>query len=203
MRSTVAPVGHGLRVCTEKLEIYGCVHPLDATRRVFFVDTPGMADSEKSDRKTLKKIAKWLKTTYSANITLSGVLQFHRISDVRMGGENRANLEVFQEICGENALSNVIVVSTGWEETAATQGYLREQDLLNVYLRAAIEGGCRYKRFQRREFNQAWDIIDLLRGEGRPLKIQTEMLGWRRLRWNQTSAFKALSRRFASFISRP
>ncbi|KAH6918097.1 TKL/TKL-ccin protein kinase [Coprinopsis sp. MPI-PUGE-AT-0042] len=203
MRSTVALVGHGLRVCTEKLEIYGCVHPLDATRRVFFVDTPGMADSEKSDRKTLKKIAKWLKKTYSVNITLSGVLQFHRISDVRMGGENRANLEVFQEICGENALSNVIVVSTGWEETAAPHGYLREQDLLKNYLEDAMRAGCRYRRFLRREFDQAWDIIDLLRGEGRPLKIQTEMLGWRRLRWNQTSAFKALSRRFASFIRRP
>jgi hypothetical protein len=139
---------------------------------------------------------------YKEDITLSGVLQFHRITDARMGGENRANLEVFEALCGTDALRNVIVVSTGWEEEdAGTNGHLREEGLLRDFLTNAISRGCQYGRFLQRDFDHAWDIVSLLPGEGRALQIQTEMLHWGLL-WNQTTAFKALTRRFADFLRR-
>ncbi|KAH6890134.1 hypothetical protein BKA70DRAFT_872684 [Coprinopsis sp. MPI-PUGE-AT-0042] len=48
----VALVGHGVRACTETIDVYGCEHPVFNSRRVFLVDTPGFGVGV-SDERTL------------------------------------------------------------------------------------------------------------------------------------------------------
>ncbi|EFI27044.1 TKL/TKL-ccin protein kinase [Coprinopsis cinerea okayama7 len=192
----VAPVSHTITSCTKEVGVYGCFHPNQPGRRVFLVDTPGFESTAMHDRQTLELIAKWLKETYQTHVVLTGVLQFHSIADARVGGTKRDNLDVFRAMCGQDALKNVVYVSTGWEDLdEEEQGERRQHQLVNDYLAEPLQHGCRYQPFLQRDFDAAWAIIDLFQEKRRALKIQEEMVKYR-WRLTQTSAYKALSRKF-------
>jgi hypothetical protein len=53
----------------------------------------------------------------------------HRISDFRFGGITRQNFKMFKELCGENALKNVVIVTTMWSEVTQATGADREVQL--------------------------------------------------------------------------
>ncbi|KAH7918576.1 hypothetical protein BV22DRAFT_1051648 [Leucogyrophana mollusca] len=60
----------------------------------------------------LKEIAKWLEMTYRQRITFSSILFFHSISENRMRGAPLRNPDMFEELCGMNALQNVVLTTT-------------------------------------------------------------------------------------------
>ncbi|KAF7351680.1 Nucleoside triphosphate hydrolase protein [Mycena sanguinolenta] len=43
-------------------------------------------------------------------------MYFHRISDNRLTGVAAPNFNMFQKLCGEDALANVAIVITRWDE---------------------------------------------------------------------------------------
>ena len=47
---------------------------------------------------------------------LSGILYLHRITDNRMAGTPLKNLQVFQKLCGRDALGKVYLTTTMWDE---------------------------------------------------------------------------------------
>jgi predicted GTPase len=63
MRYAVADVGDALNSCTQEVRAFGCLHPDGSGRKVVIVDTPGLNDTERSDRSILETIAQWLEQT--------------------------------------------------------------------------------------------------------------------------------------------
>ena len=55
------------------------------------------------------------------------LLYFHRISDNRMAGTLLKNLRMFEELCGKDALKNVIL-TTMWDEVDEETGLARESN---------------------------------------------------------------------------
>lgn len=99
-------------------------------RKVYLVDTPGFDDTEKSDAEVLSILANWLAVTYSHQTKLHGILYLHRIADVRFTGTARRNLKAFRDLCGQDALSKVLLVITMWEKLKLkNEGEAREREL--------------------------------------------------------------------------
>ncbi|KAG6382095.1 hypothetical protein JVT61DRAFT_737 [Boletus reticuloceps] len=145
------------------------------------VDTPGFDDTVRSDAEILRSIADWLEVTYRNKIKLSGLLYLHRISDVRMAGTPLRNLSVFKDLCGNDNMKNIVLVTTMWDEVEGPISWFqREEELLSDFWADMIRLGSRACRFQGTR-ESAWEIINCLdleaSGERRkPLQIQREMV---------------------------
>ena len=112
---------------------------------------------------------------------LSGLIYLHRITDPRMGGASNRNLRIFRKICGEDALKNVVVVTTRWEdiqEKDIEAMRRREDDLMKTkgdFFEPLIAAGARFLRHDN-TFESARKIMDLiLPNDPIALKIQVDM----------------------------
>ena len=50
------------------------------------------------------------------HIWLSGLVYCHRILNTQMAATSARHLRTFEELCGKNALQNVILATTMWDE---------------------------------------------------------------------------------------
>ena len=82
------------------------------SQAITLVDTPGFDDTYISDVDVLCKLSRWLEETYIKGFLLSGLLHLHRITDVRMGGSAMRNLRMFRRLCGPDALTKALLVTT-------------------------------------------------------------------------------------------
>jgi hypothetical protein len=103
-------------------------------RRMYLVDTPGFDDTNRPDVEILKDIAFFLSTVYQKQIHLAGVIYLHRITDPRMTGSALKNLYMFQRLCGNRGLSNVVLATTMWSDLMRSDvgeetGLKRENEL--------------------------------------------------------------------------
>jgi hypothetical protein len=76
-----------------------------------------------------------------------------------MAGTPLKNLHMFKRLCGENALRNVILVTTMWDEVDEEMGSQREKELIGKYWKAMIEQKSKVVRYLGTS-DSAWDIID-------------------------------------------
>lgn len=195
MGTDVAKVGDDYESCTQQVRAYGCIHPDGSGRNVIIVDTPGFDDTYRFDIDVLKDLAKWLEKTlvyhfnlhfvyqsyghprYRKKITLSGILHFHNIEESRMRGSSIRGLKMFQALCGENALCNVVLTTTYWDRVSSDIGANRESQLRLKFWNAFIDQGSRVARFQPRTYEAAWNLIGLFSAPSNsPLQIQTELV---------------------------
>ncbi|KAF8420754.1 P-loop containing nucleoside triphosphate hydrolase protein [Boletus edulis BED1] len=194
---TEVVVGNDLRSKTQEIQHIRCLHP-DGRRNIVLVDTPGFDDTMRSDAEILRSIADWLEVTYRNKIKLSGLLYLHRISDVRMAGTPLRNLSVFRDLCGNDNMKNIVLVTTMWDEVKDQSiGSKREEELLSDFWADMIRLGSRDRRFQGTR-ESAWEIINCLdleaSGERRkPLQIQREMVD-RGLQLHETTAARTFIR---------
>jgi hypothetical protein len=100
---------------------------------------------------------------------LTGILFFHRISDNRMHGAFPGYLSML-EMCGVNALPNVILTTTMWNEVEDEIGLRREEELRKLMM----NNGYQIARFNYTH-ESAWEIINMI-DINRPLKLRTEMV---------------------------
>ncbi|KAL0948440.1 hypothetical protein HGRIS_011016 [Hohenbuehelia grisea] len=149
-------IGHNLRSYTTEIGFVELTRPEHCDADIVFVDTPGFDDT--SDVQILEMIADWLKKTYRQNVTLSGILYFHRISDNRMAATPLKNVRMFEKLCGEDALSKVILTTTMWDEVDEELGEHREQELRTHFWDAFISQGSTTKRFKNTP-ESAWGIV--------------------------------------------
>jgi hypothetical protein len=130
--------GSELASCTKQIQairVYD--HPKYANRLVL-VDTPGFDDTHKSDMEILQMISDWLKKTYfiffkpfsytpffssqevcillftryKKSIKLAGIVYLHKITDIRMAGAPHRSLRMFAQLCGDQGVKKVILVTT-------------------------------------------------------------------------------------------
>ncbi|KAJ8456402.1 hypothetical protein ONZ45_g18733 [Pleurotus djamor] len=156
-------VGHELEPCTNDINIlrFQCLER--SLQDIVFVDTPGFDGVHKTDKDILNMIANWLRVTYEQNVKMSGILYFHRISDNRVVSPPLKDLTIFEKLCGKDALGNVILTTTMWDEEDAETGLQRQKNIEKNYWKAMIKRGSRTVRYLNDE-ESAWEIVDYIVG---------------------------------------
>jgi len=97
---------------------------------------------------------------------------------------------MFKLVCGADALQNVVLVTTMWDEVDKETGLSREEELRNDFWKPMIDAGSKVMPFYR-SYESAWEILDQLSGIQRPLLLQVEIVDKKRS-LSQTSAGVAL-----------
>jgi hypothetical protein len=108
---------------------------------------------------------------------------------------------MFQELCGEDALQNVILITTMWSAVSSETGDTREAQLRKEFWQPMLALGCRMDRFTFTH-KSAWDIVDKLNIKNRrPVKLQIEMVD-KEKELSETSAFFVLVRWWERVIAK-
>ena len=126
---------------------------------------------------------------YSNKHLLHGVLYMQRISDNRMSGTATRNLRFFQDLCGPEALSNSIVVTTMWSNVERGKGEAREQELKtkDAFFKPVLATGGRMVRHDNTVSSAHSILRALLRNTPKPLRLQRELVDSGMAPW-QTAA---------------
>ncbi|KAJ6513038.1 P-loop containing nucleoside triphosphate hydrolase protein, partial [Mycena sanguinolenta] len=194
-------VEQSLQSCTNTVQV-ALPFELDE-RSVTLIDTPGFDDTTRSDTDILTQIAAFLATAYASGKKLAGVIYMHRISDVRMGGISTHNFKMFRQLCGENTLRNVVIVTSMWSQVTPDVGEARELELASDerFLRPVMEKGARMLRSYN-DVPSAQAIIRYLIGnQPRALRIQRELVDQGK-DIGQTAAGEELNRELNAQIQR-
>jgi len=120
-------VSHGLHSCTSAIQT--AVRSAYDACEVTLADTPGFDDTVKEPIDILRVIVDYLKDLREKGCTLKGVLYLHRISDPKMNGAAKRALDLFRALCGEDAMRNVIIVTTRWDRVNPGEGERRYNEL--------------------------------------------------------------------------
>ncbi|KAI5988365.1 P-loop containing nucleoside triphosphate hydrolase protein [Pisolithus albus] len=165
-------VGHALVSHTSEIKATRCIIEKS---NVVLVDTPGFDDTKKSDLEILESISDWLTKTYDQGTLLSGILYFHRISDNRMAGTPLKNLRVFQKLCGNKAMSRVILVTTMWDEVDESIGNERLKELEGNYWKAMIAQGSTTYRYENTLKSSSKLLSELVKRKRREVRLQKQI----------------------------
>ena len=119
--------------------------------------------------------------SYKHNIHLAGIIYLHRISDNRMAGSPLKNLRMFGKLCGDDALTNVILATTMWDRVDRSTCVRREEELKKDFWNRMLALGSPAVRFQG-TFESAWQIIDIIAKKKRVdiLLLQEELVNLKR-----------------------
>ena len=118
-----------------------------------------------------------------------------------MRGTPYRYLSMFKELCGADALQNVVLTTTMWNKVKKEVGLMREDQLQADFWEQMMSGGCRMARFDFTH-ESAWKIIDMFDiNARRRLLIQEEMVD-KRNNLAQTSAYGVLSRWWEQLITK-
>ncbi|KAH6911982.1 hypothetical protein BKA70DRAFT_1266135 [Coprinopsis sp. MPI-PUGE-AT-0042] len=145
------------------------------------IDTPAFGDSTKSDTDVLTAVASYLATEYTNHKKLSGCIYLHSIAGTRLRGPSRRNLSMFTKLCGKQALANVAIVTTRWDEIEPAAGEARLVELQSkpTLLKPLLELGATLFRYNRAvdAIPTAQDIVRFFINRPlTPLLIQQEMV---------------------------
>ncbi|CAG9986568.1 unnamed protein product [Clonostachys byssicola] len=123
-------VGHDLTGCTSTVDVHA--FDLSPTQTIYLIDTPGFDDTNRGDAEVLTQIAAWLGESYQHKILLHGIVYLHPITDRRMLGSARRNLNVFIKLCGFDALQKVVLATTMWDIADQEIAENRERELIET-----------------------------------------------------------------------
>ena len=132
---------------------------------------------------------------------LGGVIYLHNITEKRMRGTTKKNLDMFHQLCGDKALARVILGTTNWGEIDKEKGKDREKDLAANFWKTMIDSGSKLFRFYETQ-ESALVFLDVILGQlefyknGKmkndiSLQIQNELIN-RERSIRETSAGKEL-----------
>jgi hypothetical protein len=126
------------------------------------IDAPGFDDTDRTPDEFCTVILKWLASSYLAGERLHGIIYLHRIQDVRMSGSARTNLRMFQKLCGEKALKNVILVTMFWDKVDLAEGERREAELVSSdkFWGRMIKKGSKVRRCSPYDPKSAFSILN-------------------------------------------
>ncbi|RXW13061.1 hypothetical protein EST38_g12793 [Candolleomyces aberdarensis] len=158
-------VGEELVSCTSQLESVIVDGQIDHWRpvkgyRIVLVDTPGLDDTYIGDFAILQRIARWLEESCRERMVLGGVVYLHDISQNRFTGAARRNLEIFNHLCGDSALDNVVLVTSKWGRAPGREIEKREGELKNNHWKTMLDGKARVERLVAGEEDaSAWGVV--------------------------------------------
>jgi hypothetical protein len=131
---------------------------------------------------------------YEKDIKLAGIVYLRRITDSRWNGTPLRNIRMFGELCGDQAMKEVVLVTTMWDRGISQEvSNKREEVLFNTNCwKTMIDHGASTARFLN-SADSAWDIIDLILNQHdfEALLLQEELVDLKR-RLIETQAGKML-----------
>ena len=114
---------------------------------------------------------------YRKGELLSGIIYLHNITDHRIDGSSPTCLRVYQKLCGQRSLKNVLLTTTQWSSVPQAQGERRETDLRSGnFCGRLLEKGATLTRFMGTRESGLELIHKLMKKEPKPLDIQNEMV---------------------------
>ena len=136
---------------------------------------------------------------------LGGVIYLHDITEKRIRGTTNRNLDMFHQLCGDKALTRVILGTTNWGGVDKITGEDREKELATNFWKTMIDSGSEILPFNRTKESARFilnTILDQFRfdenGEIKnkiALRIQTELVEKGR-NISETAAGQELKRQF-------
>lgn len=154
--------------------------------KTLFIDTPGFDDTTRTDAEILAEITTILTIQHETGIRLKGIVYIHRISDQRFGGSAVKTLDIFQRLCGKDALKNVLLVTSRWQDVDEKTGVDRERELREKFWSFMLRSGSNMSRFHGDRDSAIGLVSQLLAKESIVLEIQREISSGRTL--DQTAA---------------
>lgn len=85
------------------------------------IDTPGFDDTKRCDTETFEEIAFWLTVAHDHEISISGLIYLHRITDLRIQRAALQSLEIFKKMCGAENYNVIVLGTTRWDEVLPNQ----------------------------------------------------------------------------------
>ena len=208
--------GAGLESCTNQVQTSAPFYV--GRQQVVLLDTPGFDDTTLTDTDVLKLIAAYLVTTYACirlyapladmlhsnkqGARIAGVIYMQRISDLRVGGSARRDFRMFQELCGEEAYPNVIIVTNMWGTVTAEDGIAREQELATkaIFFKPILDKRAKMLRHDNTKQSAHQIIQNLIDKEPVVLQIQREL--GEGMDITQTAAYKQLDKEMSELSAR-
>ncbi|KAH7911606.1 hypothetical protein BJ138DRAFT_895530 [Hygrophoropsis aurantiaca] len=168
----IAVVGHGLESCTKDLQPIPFSKPDDPTCRIVLVDTPGFLDTYEED---IFQTERWLRMLLENDARIAGVIYLHDISQGRSMATDCV-WETTQDICGQDAFQNMVIVTTKWELSPGLAECRCEEELSDIVWKRAREKGARVVRFDGTQVS-ARQIISLATQEPliKPLQLERDL----------------------------
>ena len=214
-------MGHGLESCTSDIITVRLSFPEWIASDIVFVDTPGFDHTNKTETDVLKMVANWLKTTYvildlncerklsishcryEKDILLSGLVYCHRISNTHMAATSVRHLRTFEELCGKDALENVILATTMWDEVDEATGKMEEERMKTKYWNKMLERRSTTGRFMgtyESALQLLQPLIDAANFKRSSLLLQCEMVDMGK-QLTETSAGRRLFTKVQHIVS--
>ncbi|KAI6025178.1 hypothetical protein PISMIDRAFT_672860 [Pisolithus microcarpus 441] len=193
-------VGSGLESCTN--EVQTSMPFKVGGKQVVLLDTPGFDDTSMTDTDVLRIISAYLVAMNKQGARLVGVIYMQRISDLKIGGSARRDLRMFQELCGEEAYENVIVVTNMWGTVSEEDGIARENELASkdIFYKPILERKGRMMRHDNTQKSAHHILENLVQKEPIVLRIQRELAEGVDI--TQTAAFKQLDRELSEMAAK-
>ncbi|EPS97674.1 hypothetical protein FOMPIDRAFT_1031903 [Fomitopsis schrenkii] len=170
-------VGHGLESATIEIQTAQMRFGEDD---IILIDTPGFDDTTRSQAEILKLIAEFLARMFDENKLLDGVLYLHDITVNRMNGAPIKSYKLFRQLCGNKAMTHVIIVTTMWDAVSLENGERRMQELRDDYFDDALRHGVGVMRHYNTKQSADTIIAEVLNRSANlapdALKIQREMV---------------------------
>lgn len=101
----------------------------------------------------------------------------HRITDNKMSGSARRYFEMFQHLCGEQSMSNIVLLTTMWNQlNNNVVGLKRERELREQYWNVMESKGSTIRQFDGKPAAAKALVCRLARKPDIVLDIQTELV---------------------------
>lgn len=169
----VVKEGFSLDSCTQSCSL---IPVTIGQSKVMLIDTPGFDDTERTDSEILTEIARLLSAQYELGVELKGVIYIHRITDVRYSRSSVKTFEIFKKICGQNALNNVLLITSRWTEVDPATGADRERQLKDKFWAYMLGHGSNISRFHGDRPSAVSLVSQLLQKETVVLQLQKELV---------------------------
>ena len=107
---------------------------------------------------------------------LAGIIYVHRISETKFDGLAAKNFTLLRELCGEETLKSVVLMTNMWGRVTPEQGDARERQLRGEYFKPAIDNGAQLCRHDN-TLESAREILrKIVRNKPDALRLQIEMV---------------------------
>jgi hypothetical protein len=132
--------------------------------------------------------------SYANEGKITGIIYLHEITQPRMRGSFRQNYDLFGKLCGNEAMANVVIATTKWDQISEEVAAMREKELKGKFWANILSLGCVTARYTNTH-ESAWDIVNLIipKAPLPALLIQRELGQGKHI--SQTSASIAVHRR--------
>lgn len=97
--------------------------------------------------------------SYDDGMKVAGIIYLHEISQTRMFGTARKNLDMFRKLCGDDALKNVVLGTTKWGDVTPEVGQRRGQQLQDTYWKEMVQHGSVIMQVHA-DSASAWQIVN-------------------------------------------